>query len=96
MAYNTYKRDNKKRYDGLSPSLSLYFVVLKFVEWGKVLFIYLSMNNWGIFCVFGSKFCEGFVFIDFILYVVFFYLFLFLFILRKVNRQHTQGMGTKA
>ena len=75
MAYNTYKRDNKKRYDGLSPSLSLYFVVLKFVEWGKVLFIYLSMNNWGIFCVFGSKFCEGFVFIDFILYIVFFFFF---------------------
>ena len=84
MAYNTYKRDNKKRYDGLSPSLSLYFVVLKFVEWGKVLFIYLSMNNWGIFCVFGSKFCEGFVFIDFILYVVFFFFFP-----REVNRQHT-------
>ena len=84
MAYNTYKRDNKKRYDGLSSSLSLYFVVLKFVEWGKVLFIYLSMNNWGIFCVFGSKFCEGFVFIDFILYVVFFFFFP-----REVNRQHT-------
>ena len=45
MAYNTNKGDNNKRYDGLSSSLPLYFVVLKFVEWGKVLFIYLSMNN---------------------------------------------------